>query len=118
MRFIPYSSRTSIGRVGDKEKSMLKAGVVRALGAMSGTSLDGVDAAIVETDGHSIMGFGETRYRPYSEAERATLRAALLTLAQDRERLVQLSLGIQPVRTIAAHVDEIEALYRRAVYGH
>ena len=48
----------------------------------------------------------------------AALRAALLTLAQDRERLVQLSLGIQPVRTIAAHVDEIEALYRRAVYGH
>ena len=56
---------------------MLKAGVVRALGAMSGTSLDGVDAAIVETDGHSITGFGETRYRPYSETERATLRAAL-----------------------------------------
>ena len=48
----------------------------------------------------------------------AALRAALLTLAPDRERLVQLSLGIQPVRTIAAHVDEIEALYRRAVYGH
>ncbi len=53
------------------------AGAVRALGAMSGTSLDGVDAAIVVTDGVRIIGFGETGYRPYSEAERAVLRAAL-----------------------------------------
>lgn len=50
---------------------------VRALGAMSGTSLDGVDAAVVDTDGHRIFGFGQTAYRPYSDAERAVLRAAL-----------------------------------------
>lgn len=56
---------------------MLKAGRVAALGAMSGTSLDGVDAAMIETDGHAIFGFGASAYRPYSEAERATLRAAL-----------------------------------------
>lgn len=48
-----------------------------ALGAMSGTSLDGVDAAMVLTDGERILAFGDTAYRPYSEAERATLRAAL-----------------------------------------
>ena len=52
-------------------------GPVRALGAMSGTSLDGVDAAVVVTDGDRIHGFGETGYRPYSNAERAILRAAL-----------------------------------------
>ncbi|ALG90178.1 MULTISPECIES: anhydro-N-acetylmuramic acid kinase [Actibacterium] len=56
---------------------MLKAGPVRALGAMSGTSLDGVDAAIVETDGEVILGFGETAYRAYSAAERGTIAAAL-----------------------------------------
>ena len=56
---------------------MLKQGRVRALGAMSGTSLDGVDAAVVDTDGAQIFGFGDTFYRPYSETERATLRAAL-----------------------------------------
>ncbi|MEO1106458.1 MAG: anhydro-N-acetylmuramic acid kinase [Pseudomonadota bacterium] len=50
---------------------------IRALGAMSGTSLDGVDTAVVETDGHRIFRFGESGYRPYSEAERAVLRAAL-----------------------------------------
>ena len=50
---------------------------LRALGAMSGTSLDGVDAAVVETDGRRIFGFGETGYRAYSPAERAVLRAGL-----------------------------------------
>ncbi len=49
----------------------------RALGAMSGTSLDGVDAAVVETDGEAIHAFGQTGYRAYSEPERAALRAAL-----------------------------------------
>lgn len=52
-------------------------GPVRALGTMSGTSLDGVDAAVVETDGEGIAGFGPSGYRPYSEAESAVLRAAL-----------------------------------------
>ncbi len=52
-------------------------GPVRALGAMSGTSLDGVDAAVLVTDGDRIVDFGETGYRPYTEAERTVLRAAL-----------------------------------------
>lgn len=50
---------------------------LRALGAMSGTSLDGVDAAIVETDGTVITGFGAHAYRPYTGAERQCLTAAL-----------------------------------------
>jgi len=54
-----------------------KTGAVRALGAMSGTSLDGVDAAVLVTDGRDILGFGETGYRGYSEAERAVLARAL-----------------------------------------
>ncbi len=53
------------------------AGPVWALGAMSGTSLDGVDAAMVLTDGVRIEAFGDAAYRPYSAEERAVLRAAL-----------------------------------------
>lgn len=49
----------------------------RALGAMSGTSLDGVDAAVVETDGAEIFAFGDSDYRTYSTEERAILAAAL-----------------------------------------
>ena len=48
-----------------------------ALGAMSGTSCDGVDAAMILTDGQRIYEFGETGYRAYTEDERAILRAAL-----------------------------------------
>lgn len=51
-------------------------GPVRALGTMSGTSLDGVDAAVLLTDGETIAGFGETRYRAYAADERRTIRRA------------------------------------------
>ncbi|PSL21586.1 anhydro-N-acetylmuramic acid kinase [Shimia abyssi] len=50
---------------------------VRALGAMSGTSLDGVDVAVLDTDGRVIHGFGPSAYRAYLPEEQATLMAAL-----------------------------------------
>ncbi|MBU2358042.1 MAG: anhydro-N-acetylmuramic acid kinase [Alphaproteobacteria bacterium] len=52
-------------------------GPIRALGAMSGTSLDGIDAAVLVTDGVTIDAFGDSDYREYSDRERATLKAAL-----------------------------------------
>lgn len=58
-------------------RAIARSGPLRALGAMSGTSLDGVDAAVVETDGLRILGFGDSGYRPYTDAERTVLRAAL-----------------------------------------
>jgi len=39
-------------------------GPIWALGAMSGTSLDGVDAAMVLTDGHSVLDFGPQTIHP------------------------------------------------------
>ncbi len=56
---------------------MLKKAAVWALGTMSGTSLDGVDAAMVLTDGETVFDFGPHAYRPYSKPEQALLRAAL-----------------------------------------
>lgn len=46
------------------------------IGLMSGTSADGVDAALLETDGQAqvrVLSFAE---RPYADAERALIRAA------------------------------------------
>lgn len=59
------------------DKVRQKGAVIRALGAMSGTSLDGVDAAVLDTDGVRIAGFGAHDYRTYSADEQTTLRAAL-----------------------------------------
>lgn len=70
--------------------------VLRVLGAMSGTSLDGVDAAVVETDGQRITGFGPSAYRRYSDAERTCLRAALgLWPGEAPERLAAAEAVIQ-----------------------
>lgn len=57
-------------------KNRGKSGPIWALGTMSGTSLDGVDAAMVLTGGETIIEFGPHAYRPYTDAERATIRAA------------------------------------------
>lgn len=51
--------------------------VIRAAGMMSGTSLDGVDLAVIETDGVDVFSFAEVGYRSYTDAERDVLRAAL-----------------------------------------
>ncbi|MEX3015765.1 anhydro-N-acetylmuramic acid kinase [Gymnodinialimonas hymeniacidonis] len=52
-------------------------GPVRVAGAMSGTSFDGVDVALIETDGIEIFDFGEVRGTSYSDEDRAALRAAM-----------------------------------------
>jgi anhydro-N-acetylmuramic acid kinase len=50
---------------------------MRALGMMSGTSMDGVDAAVLETDGEEVAGFGPSAFVPYAAGEREILRAGL-----------------------------------------
>ncbi len=48
-----------------------------ALGMMSGTSLDGIDVAILHTDGHRVLGFGPWRSAPFDAALRAGLHESL-----------------------------------------
>jgi anhydro-N-acetylmuramic acid kinase len=62
--------------------------MMRAIGLMSGTSLDGVDVALIETDGETVRvvqshnGYleplGPTGYRGYADEDRALLRQALV----------------------------------------
>src|SRR5690606_1993174 len=46
-----------------------------AIGLMSGTSCDGVDAALIRTDGVTIAEFGPALTVPYASAFRAQLRS-------------------------------------------
>lgn len=56
---------------------MAKTGVLCALGLMSGTSLDGIDAALLWTDGESVERAGPWRTEPYHDGLRERLRAVL-----------------------------------------
>jgi anhydro-N-acetylmuramic acid kinase len=49
---------------------------MRALGLMSGTSVDGVDVALIETDGERVTSFGPTLTVPYPDEVRRLIRAA------------------------------------------
>uniref|UniRef100_UPI0025E9312A anhydro-N-acetylmuramic acid kinase n=1 Tax=uncultured Paracoccus sp. TaxID=189685 RepID=UPI0025E9312A len=51
--------------------------MIRVLGMMSGTSMDGVDAALIDTDGVRIGGFGRSGFRTYSDNESGILHASL-----------------------------------------
>src|SRR5271169_654818 len=59
---------------------------VLAIGLMSGTSQDGVDVALIDTDGETIAQFGATAFRPYSRTERTLLRRATAAAANLTDR--------------------------------
>ncbi|MER2607326.1 MAG: anhydro-N-acetylmuramic acid kinase, partial [Siculibacillus sp.] len=83
-------------------------GMRLAIGLMSGTSMDGVDVAAIESDGRTIGAFGPTLARPYSDPERTALRAALdegPRLSSRAERPEAVAWAEQVVT--AAHVDAV-----------
>ena len=51
--------------------------IYRAIGLMSGTSLDGIDAAFVVTDGRDRVETGPALTMPYAPALRERLRGVL-----------------------------------------
>jgi anhydro-N-acetylmuramic acid kinase len=85
----------------------------RAIGLMSGTSLDGIDVALIETDGDRLVRFGPTGYRPYAESERALLRQALAEAVHLTDRAARPGvLGAAEDLVTRLHGEAVEALLR------
>src|SRR5208282_5008108 len=55
----------------------MSTGLIRAVGLMSGTSLDGIDAAFIETDGEALVAAGPALTLPYEPGLRALLRGTI-----------------------------------------
>ena len=68
---------------------------MRAIGLMSGTSMDGIDAALIETNGDEITSFGGSTVIPYDDIFRGQLRSLMGRKAEDNRetRVVTLELN-------------------------
>jgi len=87
----------------------------KVIGLMSGTSLDGIDAALVETDGEDVAVPGPALTIPYDDDTRAMLRAALHD-AKDVAAGEPVPYAIREAerRVTEAHADAVTELLRVA----
>src|SRR5437868_5598549 len=84
--------------------------MMTALGLMSGASLDGVDVALIETDGKRVSSFGPSGYRAYTEYERGLLRQALAEAVNLSQRDARPGVLREAERAVTiAHAEAVAA---------
>jgi anhydro-N-acetylmuramic acid kinase len=81
-----------------------------SIGLMSGTSYDGVDVALIDTDGEDVVRVGPTGYRPYSEQERAMVRRAIAAAVNQTDRAERPKLLAETEELVTdTHAEAVEA---------
>ena len=76
---------------------------------MSGTSQDGVDVALLDTDGEAIAQFGATACRPYTRAERTLIRRAAAAAANLTERTARPAIVAEAEQMVNdAHAEAVQ----------
>ncbi|MFG1422886.1 anhydro-N-acetylmuramic acid kinase [Roseixanthobacter liquoris] len=84
---------------------------MRALGLMSGTSMDGIDAALIETDGERVFWLGPSTTCPYAPPMRALLEQAMSDARGVNSREARPGvLAEAEARITALHAEAVRAL--------
>jgi anhydro-N-acetylmuramic acid kinase len=90
-------------------------GQLTAIGLMSGTSMDGVDAALLVTDGETVNTHGPACGRPYRPEERRMLRRAMGAAAGMERKDRWPAILHEAARLVEnAHVEAVRTLLERA----
>ena len=85
--------------------------VLTALGFMAGTSLDGVDAAIVRTDGEGLVEVGPNLHLPYEATTRAMVVRATKAALEGRDSADDITQAVDMVTS--AHINAAQKLMEK-----